>query len=199
MNKIFLETIRAVDGKVFNLSFHQERYESVLKKFDISDAQNLQKYIKPPKIGIYRCRLTYHLSQTPNSIEVTYHAYKKKDINSLKLVYNNNIEYSLKSVCRDELDALYDLRGNCDDVLIVKNSFITDTTIANIAFFNSKRWVTPALPLLKGTTRERLLKEGKIFEEEIHVKDLKNFSGVALMNAMIDFDIITKNTKDFLC
>ena len=111
MNKIFLETIRAVDGEAFNLSFHQERYESVLKKFDISDAQNLQKYIKPPKIGIYRCRLTYDLSQTPNSIEVTYHAYKKKDINSLKLVYNNNIEYSLKSVCRDELDALYDLRA----------------------------------------------------------------------------------------
>lgn len=199
MNKIYLETIRAVDGEVFNLSFHQERYESVLKKFDILDAQNLQKYLNPPKIGIYRCRLTYDLSQPFHLIKVTYHPYKKRDINSLKLVYNDKIEYSLKSVYRDELDAMYDLRGKCDDVLIVKNSFITDTTIANIAFFDSKRWITPALPLLKGTTRERLLKDGKIFEEEIHVKDLKNFSRVALMNAMINFDIIAKNTKDFLC
>jgi len=81
--------------------------------------------------------------------------------------------------------------------LIVKNSLITDTSIANIAFFDSIRWVTPALPLLKGTTREKLLREGKIFEENIHVDDLERFSKVALMNAMIDFDIITKNAKDF--
>ncbi len=199
MSNIFLETIRAVDGEVLNLSYHQERYESVLKKFNILDAQNLSEFIKAPKIGIYRCRLTYDLSKKPHPIEVTYHLYKKREINSLKLVYDNDINYSLKSICRDKLDALYALRGECEDVLIVKNSFITDTTIANIAFYNSKRWVTPAQPLLKGTTRERLLREGKIFEEEISVKDLKNFSRAALMNAMIDFDIITKNTKDFLC
>ncbi len=199
MSKIFLETIRAVDGEVFNISYHQERYESVLEKFNISDRQNLKEFIKPPKTGIYRCRLTYDLSKEPHTLGVTYHDYKKREIGSLKLVYEDNIDYSLKSACRNELDALYGLRGKCDDILIVKNSLITDTTIANIAFYDSKRWVTPAFPLLKGTTRERLLQDGKIFEENIYVDDLKHFSKVALMNAMVDFDIITKNIKEIFC
>lgn len=199
VNKIFLETIRAVDGEVFYISFHQERYECVLKKFGVKDVQNLETVLKPPKIGIYRCRLTYDLSKIPHHIDVTYHEYKKREINSLKLVYDDDIEYSLKSTCRDKLDAFYALRGECDDVLIVKNSLITDTTIANIAFYDSMKWLTPALPLLKGTTRERLLRNGKIFEADIAVKDLKKFSKIALMNAMVDFDIITQNTKDFFC
>lgn len=199
MNKTFLETIRVVDGEVFHISFHQERYESVLKKFGTQDVKNLEQFIKPPEIGLYRCRLTYDLSKAPHKIDVTYHEYKKRDISSLKLVYDDEIEYDLKSTCRDRLDALYDQRGECDDVLIVKNSLLTDTTIANIAFYDSNRWVTPALPLLRGTTRERLLREGKIFEADIAIKDLKKFSKIALMNAMVDFDIITQNTKDFFC
>ncbi|MDQ1268165.1 MAG: 4-amino-4-deoxychorismate lyase, partial [Campylobacterota bacterium] len=90
---------------------------------------------------------------------------------------------------------LYAQRGECDDVLIVKNSLISDTTIANIAFFDSRRWVTPRAPLLKGTTRERLLRDGKIFEADIAINDLEKFSHVALMNAMIDFDIITQKQR----
>ncbi len=199
MNRLFLETIRVVDGEVFNILYHQKRYESVLKKFNIKNPQNLLDYIDPPKNGIYRCRLLYDISKMPHTIDITYHEYKKRDISSLKLVYDDNIEYSLKSAHRDKLETLYEQRGKCDDVLIVKNSLITDTTIANIAFYDSKRWITPAHPLLKGTTRERLLMEKKIFEADIYVEDLKKFSKVALMNAMIDFDIITRNIKDFFC
>lgn len=199
MHKIFIETIKAVDGGVFNISYHQDRYEGVLKKFKIKGSQNLSLYLKPPKNGLFRCRLTYDLSKMPHQIDVSYHEYNKRDINSLKLVYDDKVEYSMKYACRDELDRLYALRGKCDDILIVKNSLITDTTIANIAFYDSNRWITPALPLLNGTTRQRLLDEGKIIEKDIHVEELKNFSKVALMNAMIDFDIITKSTKDFFC
>lgn len=197
MNKIFLETIKAVDGEIFHISYHQERYENVLKHFGIDKAQNLEKFLSPPKSGIYRCRLTYDLSKTPHTIDVTYHEYKKREISSLKLIYENDIEYPLKSAYREKLDALYAQKGECDDVLIVKNSLITDTTIANIAFWDSKRWVTPTSPLLKGTTRERLLREGIIFEGNISVEDLEKFSKAALMNAMLDFDIITENIKDF--
>lgn len=199
MSRLFLETIRAVEGEVFNILYHQKRYESVLKKFDIKNPKNLLEHINPPKTGTYRCRLLYNISKEADTIEVTYHEYKKREINSLKLVYDDDIEYSLKSACRDELELLYKQRYKCDDILIVKNSLITDTTIANIAFYDSGRWVTPAQPLLKGTTRERLLMEKKIFESDIYVDDLKKFSKVALMNAMIDFDIITKNIKEFFC
>ncbi|MBW6487789.1 aminotransferase class IV family protein [Sulfurimonas sp.] len=197
MNKTFFETIRAVDGEIFNISFHQWRYKSVLKQFGASEAQNLEKFLNPPKIGTYRCRLTYNLSDSPHNIEVTYQEYKKRDIKSLKLLYDDDIEYPLKSTCRDRLDALFAQRGECDDVLIVKNSLIADTTIANIAFFDSNRWITPSTPLLNGTTRERLLRERKIFQEDIRVDDLEKYSKIALMNAMVDFDIITKKAKEF--
>ncbi|MDD5373755.1 MAG: aminotransferase class IV family protein [Sulfurimonas sp.] len=197
MSNTFFETIKVIDGKVFNISFHQERYESVLNHFSINSAKNLQEFIKPPKIGFFRCRLVYGISKNSHTLNVTYHEYKKREINSLKLLYSDDISYGFKSTYRDKLDELYALRGECDDILIVKNSLVTDTSIANIAFFDGSRWITPASPLLRGTTRERLLREGKIFEEEIHVNDLENFSQVALMNAMIDFDIITKNAKDF--
>ena len=130
---------------------------------------------------------------------MTYHEYKKREINSLKLVYDDRIDYSLKSTSRDELDALYALRGKCDDILIVKNSLVTDTSIANIAFYDSKKWITPASPLLKGTTRARLLDDGKIFESDVYLDDFKSFSKVALLNAMINFDIITQKKKDIFC
>lgn len=195
MNNTFFETIKAVDGEVFNLSYHQARYESVLNHFGIYKPQNLKDFLEPPKKGLYRCRLVYEPSKM--QIEVTYHAYKKREISSLKILHDDTIEYSMKHTNRDALDRLFALRGECSDVLIVKNSLITDTTIANIAFFDSKRWVTPIEPLLRGTTRERLLLEGKIFEEKISIEDLERFSEVALMNAMIDFDIIAKKAKDF--
>jgi 4-amino-4-deoxychorismate lyase len=199
MNKTFFETIKAVDGEIFHLSFHQERYESVLKYFNVKEIQNLSLFLNPPKNGLYRCRLTYDLSKNPHNIAVTYHEYQKRKIDSLKLVYDDEIIYNFKSTARERLDALYNQRESSDDVLIVKNSLITDTTIANIAFFDSKNWLTPAQPLLEGTTRARLLKEKKIYIADIEVKDLKKYSHVALMNAMIDFDIITKNNKEFFC
>lgn len=199
MSKTFFETIKVVDGEIFHLYYHQERYERVLKHFGIKEIQDLSLHVNPPKSGVYRCRLTYDLSKKPHELHVEYHEYKKRDINSLKLVYDDKIVYDLKSIQRERLDALYELRESCDDVLIVKNSLITDTTIANIAFYDSKNWFTPVSPLLKGTTRERLLREKKIYEADIHVEDLKSFSHVALMNAMIDFDIITKKNKEFFC
>lgn len=196
MSETFLETIKALEGKVCNLSYHQKRYEDVLKSLGSNDFKNLQDYLNPPLSGLYRCRLVYD----SKNINVTYHEYKKREILSLKLIYDDKIDYSKKSTSRDELDNLFEKRENCDDILIVKNSLITDTSIANVAFYNSGLWYTPLKPLLRGTTRQRLLDEGKIIEKDIKVQDLKNYSKVALMNAMIDFDIITTyDLKDIIC
>ena len=188
MNNNFLETIKAVDGKIYNILYHQQRYEDVLKDFGMWEYKNLYEYINPPKNGVYRCRLTYSLN--PHAINVSYYQYSKKKISSLKIVYDN-IKYCKKYKNRDELDELYKLKDDCDDILIVKDSLITDTSIANIAFFDGLFWLTPKLPLLKGTTRQRLLDDGKIQEANICVNDLKKFKKVALLNAMIDFDIIS--------
>ncbi|EDZ61744.1 aminotransferase, class IV [Sulfurimonas gotlandica GD1] len=196
MSEIYLETIKAFDGEIFNLLYHQKRYESVLRSLGCSDLKNLKEYLKPPISGLYRCRLTYNT----NKIDVAYHEYNKREIKTLKLVFDDDIYYSKKSTNRDELNRLFEKRENCDDILIVKNSLVSDTSITNIAFYKSGLWFTPKKPLLEGTTRQRLLDEGKIIEKDIRVEDLKNYSKIALMNAMIDFDIITKyNLKDIIC
>ena len=139
-------------------------------------------------MGVYRCRLIYN----KENITITYHEYKKRDINSFKLIFNNEINYSQKSASREDIDALYDKRDGCDEILIIKNLLVTDTSIANIAFYDSGIWLTPKNPLLKGTTRDRLIEEGRLFEADIKAQSLRNFSKVALLNAMIDFDVLDR-------
>lgn len=188
MKSSYLETIKSIDGELFNMSYHQKRYESVLNLLDAEKIEDLKEYLNPPQFGIYRCRLVY----TDNTIAVTYHEYKKKEIASLKLIFNNEIEYSKKSTYRDEIDALYEQKGEGDDILIIKNLLVSDTSIANIAFYRDGEWVTPKTPLLKGTTRARLIDEGKLTEEDIKVQDIRSFSKIALLNAMIDFDVLDR-------
>jgi 4-amino-4-deoxychorismate lyase len=196
VNKTFLETIRAVDGEIYNLSYHQKRYESVLNSLGISNYTNLHSLLNPPIDGTYRCRVLY----TKQRIEVSYHPYTKRSIKTLKLVYDDAIVYDKKYADRTKLDALFSKKEKADDILIIKNNFVTDTSIANIAFYDGKKWLTPKNPLLKGTTRARLLEAGKIFEQDIAVKDLQNHTKVALLNVMIDFDIITnENIKAVFC
>jgi len=192
----YLETIKSVDGVVFHLKYHQQRLEDVLSNFKTSKTYNLKELLNPPKNGLYRCRVLYDI----DSIEIEYISYSKRSIKSLKLVYDDTIEYSKKYKNRDDINRLFLLKENCDDILIVKNGLITDTSIANIALFDGTKWFTPTLPLLKGTIRQRLLSQGEIYEKEISVSDIKNYTKLALMNAMIDFDIIAEeNIRDIIC
>ncbi|MEA3371914.1 MAG: aminotransferase class IV family protein [Campylobacterota bacterium] len=189
MSKKFLETIKILDGEIYNLPYHQKRYEGVLKALGAEETQQLQEFIKPPEWGLYRCRVVY----SATDIEVSFHEYKKREIETFKLIFENDIEYAHKSADRNSIDALYEKKEDADEILIIKDLMVTDTSIANIAFLTEEgSWITPKNPLLKGTTRARLLDEGKIREADIKVHELRSFSKVALLNAMIDFDILDR-------
>ena len=188
MNSTYIETIKSVDGEIFHIEYHQERYETVLSSFGIDEFKNLSEFLNPPKWGVYRCRIVYDST----NISVTYHEYKKREITTLKLIFDNDIEYRFKSTDREGIDSLFSQKDEGDEILIIKNLLITDTSIANIAFYKDGIWLTPKNPLLKGTTRERLLREGKVVEADIRVQELRSFSQVALLNAMVDFDILER-------
>ena len=193
MNKLFLETIKVQNFQPYNLFYHEKRMNNSV--IGVSDTFELKSIIKPPTKDLYRCRIVY----SKNSLEISYHSYKKRDIKKLKLV-ESDIVYDKKYANRDELDNLYQQKDFYDDILIVKNGYITDTSIANIAFFDGKKWLTPIYPLLYGTTRERLLSTKFLEESHISVDDISKFTKVALMNAMIDFDIIAEeNIKEIIC
>ncbi|MCG3691797.1 aminotransferase class IV family protein [Aliarcobacter butzleri] len=181
----YFETIKCEDFEVFNLDYHQKRVANT-----IGLNINLQEYINPISEELLRCKLIYDENGV---VDVLYFPYKKREIKSFKIIFDNEIEYSKKYLNRAKLDELYEKRDDCDEVIIIKNEIVTDTTIANIAIFYENSWITSKNCLLGGTTRARLLEEKKLFEKDITLDMLKNASKVALMNAMIGFDEI----KDF--
>ena len=181
---LLFETIRIYDGLPINLEWHEARMNlSRLELWNLHKSQFLSEIIKVPeglKTGLVKCRLTYGAQ-----IEsVTYQAYIKRPVNSLKLIESNDIDYHLKKFDRSILNDLFSCKGYCDEIIIIKNGFVTDTSISNLIFFDGKNWVTPQNPLLNGTCRQRLLKEGKISEKQLLVEDLWHFSGLKLINAM---------------
>jgi len=182
----FFETIKIDEGKIFNIDYHNKRLNKTIKENFFIDSQiDLKNFIDPPKRGLYRCKVIYD----KKILDIKYYPYQKRKIKSFKLI-QSDIEYSYKYLNREKLDALFEEKGKADEIIIVKNSLITDTSIANIAFFDTKRWITPKKPLLKGTMRENLLYKKIIFEEDIRVDQIKKFKKIALMNAMIGFYII---------
>ena len=104
------------------------------------------------------------------------------------MVYTEKLDYSHKYIERENLNALFTQKGECDDVLIVKKGMITDSSYANVVFFDGKDWWTPKTPLLKGTCRARLLHQGIINEVLLEVNDIKNFKGLKLVNSLRDMD-----------
>jgi 4-amino-4-deoxychorismate lyase len=193
VNKRYLETIRVEDGKIRHLSYHQQRVNTTLCNEKII---SLQEILSPPQKGLYRCRVVYDA----HSFAVSYHSYEKRSIKKLKLVYDDTISYDKKYEDRRSIDKLFATKGACDDILIVKNGFITDTSIANIALKQGDTWFTPISPLLQGTTRQRLLDTNQLRTRQIRPEELGEYSAVALMNAMIDFDIIAHdNIRKIIC
>ncbi len=99
-----------------------------------------------------------------------------------------SIDYHFKYADRTPLLQLLELRGACDDVLIVRHGEITDTSYSNILLFDGTRYVTPRASLLNGTKRRRLLEEGRIEEAAIRPSDLPRFQTLHLINAMLDIE-----------
>jgi len=199
MTKEFLETIRLENGKVYHLAYHQKRVESVFEMFhqDVRGYNLSTLFVAIPKEGLYRVRIVYNLQ---GEFTLSYVPYIKREIKSFKLLEDATLHYGCKFANRDTLDRLFAKKGDCDEIIITQNGYITDTSIANIALFDGKQWWTPKNPLLKGTTRQRLLERGFLKEKVLHVKDISQYKKLSLMNAMIDFDIIAElNLKDIMC
>ena len=83
-------------------------------------------------------------------------------------------------------DSLYRLRRFRSDIIIVKNGFVTDSYYGNLLFFQNGKWYTPVSHLLSGVQRSVLLEQGLIEERTIHVRDLRKYEKVKIINAMLD-------------
>lgn len=196
----FIETIRIEQGVPQNPEYHQERVNRTVARFFGPDAVppplvELIRIPKDKKTGILKCRVTYG-----KQIEKTaFETYLPHPLTSLRIVHDNDIDYDFKYADRSRLNQLLKQKENCDDILIVKNGLVTETSYCNILFYDGRNWVTPATPLLKGTCRARLLEKGIITEEIIRPADLDKFQKFMLINAMLDFDPVRANaTKNII-
>lgn len=183
MKRLF-ETIKVNDGELFNIEWHNQRVNrSRFELFQTNRKINLEEVINdPPKEGLYRCRVVYDKEID----SVNYYPYQAKSFKSFKVV-DSSLEYGYKFDDRSEINQL--LLDNYDEIIIEKDGLLTDTSIANIAFYDGRSWVTPKKPLLEGTTRARLLEENFLQLKDIRKEQIKNYSHFALMNAMIGFQL----------
>jgi 4-amino-4-deoxychorismate lyase len=183
-----LETMMIVDGSVRNAKYHNARMNNsrraLFQSSDELDVRDLPKGANGLR-GLIRCRLIY----AETILAVSYEPYIRQPIRSLRLVRRDEISYPYKFEDRSQLAEALQYRNGCDDILIVKQGKITDTSFANVLFFRENVWITPAEPLLKGTMRASLLDRGMIVEDEVRTADLKNFSQIMLINALRDFNL----------
>jgi 4-amino-4-deoxychorismate lyase len=135
--------------------------------------------------GTYRCRVLYGLEID----EIQFIPHQDRLVRNLRMIHCNDIEYGFKYADRSRLDKLFEMRGDCDEILIVKDGYITDTSISNIVFRQPDGWwLTPVTPLLKGTMRTNLLETGQIAEAVIRPEDLPLFTEARMINCMMDLE-----------
>lgn len=201
-----VETIRITDDLMPSpeiLALHQERIDRTCRElYGLTDGFCLVAALKavpvPPVLqnGTVKCRVVYGSS---GIVSVEHSPYTPPRIRSLLAVTDDGIDYTYKFCDRTQLAALHEraMAEGCNDALIVRRGLITDTTFCNVAFRVSdsspEMWHTPAEPLLRGTMREYLIKQGTVVPCDISVTALHNnfYDQVTLFNALNGFGSLT--------
>ncbi len=196
----FSEVIKVRDGVFYNLAGHEARAaRTAMHHFGhnfgnvfcndfcngVAPGMVPETTLPTLRAGLVKCRVVYGRRGVES---VEFAPYEFRTIRNVAIVHDDTIEYSWKSTDRSRLNALLAASG-CDEIVIVKNGMVTDTSSANIVLEDtSGALYTPCTPLLPGTKRASLLERGIIAEREVRVQDLRNAAKIYLINAMIDLE-----------
>lgn len=181
--QVFSEAIKLKDGVLYNLSYHEMRLKRTTGYFFGISFPLLIEVPEDKRKGLYKCRIVY----SDKILSVEFIPYSFRTVRRLSLVGNDSIDYSYKYTDRVELNTLL-TKGGCDDIIIIKDGFVTDASSSNLVFEDKTGLYTPNTYLLRGTKREYLIDCGIIQERIIKKEDLKKYDSVYLINAMIDIE-----------
>ncbi|MGM0649035.1 MAG: aminotransferase class IV [Bacteroidota bacterium] len=194
----FIESIRIENGHVPLIEYHQQRYEQCIK-IHFPDTKPVQlanianQYLHRP--GIFKLRIEY--DQIIRDVRCK--PYYPRKIRQFRLVYDDNVKYNWKYSNRKALEKLKSKCAEDEEIIIVKNNLITDSSYANLIFYKEPHWFTPAKPLLNGTMRRYLLNQNKIQTMDITPSQLQEFVFFAQINAMLDIETTeTHNIKQII-
>jgi 4-amino-4-deoxychorismate lyase len=183
----FFESIKVDQGRIWHWDLHWNRMQKTVLhhyKAFLDPKPILESLPRIPSGGKYKMRLRYD----KNKFETELIPYQIRKINRLILIRDNGIDYSFKYTDRRTLNNLVASVGENEDVIVIKNNAVTDTSYTNLAFYRKGNWYTPAQPLLYGIKREYLISKGILKEALISEEALPSFSKVCLINAMLDLD-----------
>jgi 4-amino-4-deoxychorismate lyase len=182
---LLFETIRIENGIFMHPEDHERRmFRSRSALFGAKDPFFLLQVVTIPRefsSGIVRCRIDYGIKIDA----VKFTPYRMKPLKKFQVVVNEEIEYPFKFSDRSALESLLMKKNTADEIILVQRGLITDTSFSNLIFYNGRNWITPSTPLLNGTCRQRLIRERKIMERKIFLKELDSFLGFKIINAMI--------------
>lgn len=192
----FIETVRIENGQVYRACWHNRRMNATRHSFWEKDLPELDIVSAIGRTEGFtertRCRVVYGKEIE----EITFSSYTVRPVRSLRIVVDNTIDYAFKYADRSAVNRLFEQRYQQDDILIVKNGRVTDTSIGNIALLNGNQWFTPKYPLLKGTHRSELLANGTLQEKDLLLTDLSSYQQLCVFNAMLDFGEVIVDVRE---
>jgi 4-amino-4-deoxychorismate lyase len=179
----FIESIRVENQKAFLLEMHQKRVNETFAHFGVHNTLDLSKVFKNLELdedGFFKLKISYDLE---NNYRTQLIPYALPKLDSFSLVQANQLDYAFKFEDRKEFEKLK-ASAKTEEIIIVKNNHITDTSFSNLIFLKDKSWFTPQSYLLNGVMRLHLLQNKKIKVCEITLQNLKEFSHFSIINAM---------------
>lgn len=185
----FIETICFENGQYPLLSLHQQRVNKAFACHFPGEKPHVLSEVLPQLdfSGKYKVRMEYD----HKSMDIEWSGHHKREIRSIKLIPHDSIDYAHKYADRSELKALYDQRGEADEVLIIKQGCVTDAFYYNPVFRDGERWYCPDTYLLNGVRRQLLIMSGKVEIMKIAESDIFHFNKISLVNALNDLgDIV---------
>lgn len=191
----FLETMYYDGSGIRNLDLHLERIQSSLI---YSSGGVLSGVGNSMLIQIKEILRSFQISGQAQRVRVLYDE-NGLDIEASPLMIqypttfrcvdvDHNFDYSYKFADRQVLNEAFLKRNGKEDVILIRDGWVTDTSKANLAFRKNDKWYTPYFPLLAGTTWKKLVSEQSLLPRPIHVDHIALFDVVRTFNALHAFE-----------
>lgn len=196
-----LESLALIDGTVQNLWFHQQRMDHArvelygekanLTPIDLSleVAQAYESWIfhnpapstqAPSLAARVKVRILYGSTLGP----IQFQWYHQPEYDQALIVSVLDLDYSIKWADRSCFVPVTKAVPKKSYPLFCQHGFLTDGLTSNIVIFKNGEYLTPRIPLLKGTMRAYLLTKASIIEADLQPEDIYKAGEVILINAL---------------
>ncbi len=211
--KGFFETIKVINKKPIMLNSHLNRLNNSLKTFDINKTittKEIELFTNTQDKSDYVLKIIVSDDNTIFNI---------KEDNYLNIDRSKGIKLKLGTLIRNSTShtiyhkscCYYDniienkkakLEGFDEVIFLNEKKEIAEGSVSNIFFVKGNQIITPKIScgILNGTMRDFIIKNFEVNQDIIKLKDLQNFDGVFITNALRGVQFANEfNNINFKC